>query len=446
MTTGTIDVRAGATINAAVRAINCWSSANLISISGTVHGEILAQAQGLVLSGKPIIDELNVRQYGPNADNLSDIMVDVNGLTGGQIGLVIKEHKIRVFTTEITGGNAATIAGYFTYVGETTDKLIIVAEGNYLTLAKAAFEVIDSNGQTVNITNLSQAIEHTAENEGSYVKIIEDSTISISLEEGKSAAIDVNGKEVTINGTGTIYGFDNSTDNYGDSEYGFLTVGEDVEVALDNTVDGKRYLAIEHGEDTNTYSFHRVEIKLTQIVLNVDKAALYYKAEFRSDDTLASRVESYGINFDLAGMPNSQDPDTLGIPFGEGEGCFNGTGKATSGYIYGIVTEDDPDNAANMGKPIYANPYLEVDVTGEDTVVGFDQYDTNTEVRKSLKDILNYYETNTDNSYSRLTEERKQVLAEFCVKMGLTEFTTLCAAVPAPAVPAPANEEEEEEA
>lgn len=412
----------------ATGAINQWSNGGSITISGKVNGKVqITRADvAFVLSGAPELDHLYMS---------ADVMVDVNGMTGGEVAMYVKDNSLRVFTTEITGDKAAAIAQCFTYVTSSDEKLIIVAEGDYLAIEKASLVTIVNGVETP--MSPADALEAAHDNPDAVIKLLCEG-ITLPLDD-HNVVVDMNGFSGTISGTGKVYGVDKSTDNFGMVTAGILTVvGNGVEVMQDVTSGGNRYLYIMHGE--GNYSFHRVIIKLTQIVLNTTNSAIYYKAQFQSDETLANRVDNFGINYSLEKMPSTTAPLGTQIPVPM-DGKFTGSNNATTSYIRDIVTEGNDQNSAEAERKIYANPYIYLNVDGNDNIVGFDQYKVDDTNAKSLQDLLEYYETNTDNSYSKLTEERKQVLAEFCVKMGLTEFTNLCA----PAVPAPTNDEEEEE-
>ena len=203
-------------------------------------------------------------------------------------------------------------------------------------------------------------------NDGSYIKLLKNDTV-FNLAADQTACIDVNGKKTTISGSGTLQGADSANDAYKTS-VGAATVADTVTIAPDAAVNGNRYIAI---ADNGRATFHRLNMRLTTVSLRTASCGIYYKAKYECDDTLAAKVDSYGVVFSVKNMPGADFKTELAdnnryttltpdASFGDGT-------VATSGSIFNIMkTAYDAggdvaqSNAARGEMPIYANAYVVV--------------------------------------------------------------------------------------
>ena len=125
-----------------------------------------------------------------------------------------------------------------------------------------------------------------------------------------------------------------------------------------NPVTGYRYIVIKDGEN---YSAHRIEMYLTHASLRTSQAGLYYKAQYKCDTTLASRVQAYGIRFSVTQTSDS-------VMEGFADAMENNTVNGTSVAVFGIFKNDRSaaENVAAGKSKIHATPYIKVDVNGDE--------------------------------------------------------------------------------
>ena len=112
-----------------------------------------------------------------------------------------------------------------------------------------------------------------------------------------------------------IYGMDSTTDGYGGAGAGsFRCVDENGGEIVPQTYckyDTKRYLTV---QDTNGYSFHRFYLGITHMNLKPNTDGVGFKAVFCGDESVKSRLDSYGYSLQLGSflpVTVSKDADTL---------------------------------------------------------------------------------------------------------------------------------------
>lgn len=155
-------------------------------------------------------------------------------------------------------------------------------------------------------------------------------------------------------------------------------------VAVDNTVDGVRYIALK-GDD-GAYTFHVLQLQLSAVTLRTNKAGIYYKAEMACDEVLAGQIDYHGVAVSIVGMPTADfanEANTAATKIsGAPEGVF------TSGSVTNIFRENlsAEKNAARGEINIYANSYIQL-LDGT-ILMGAN------ESAKSMKDIMTYLDTN----------------------------------------------------
>ena len=165
--------------------------------------------------------------------------------------------------------------------------------------------------------------------------------------------------DITVSGTGTVYGIDRKNDNYA-ATAGSITVAGPA-VGTDVTAGGRHYVALKDGD---AYTFHRVKADLVSVTVNVDKAGLYYKAEYKFDEAVKARVQSYGV---LVALNEEATENSLKTSSEDLTGYADATLTAASHGVYGIfkTTNDDATNIENGESELNGNPYLAIDLTGE---------------------------------------------------------------------------------
>lgn len=239
-----------------------------------------------------------------------------------------------------------------------------------------------------------------------YIKVFGDSEIEIA----DDTIIDANGYKVTVTGSGKVSPMDAANDSY--VSYGRFYIEGDVTIERDvtNPVNGRRYITI---DDTNNpvdstsefetfYTTHRVEITLTNVTLRTSAAGMYYKAEYKCDNTLAELVDTYGVAVGRDKVPDKyfEDAENVGVSaivgFTPDE---NHAVKGTSGALFGLMKEGytAANNKFRAETVIYANAYFRVNVTRDadpsnDLVVVGDEVNDGTSngVGHSLLGLLQY--------------------------------------------------------
>ena len=183
------------------------------------------------------------------------------------------------------------------------------------------------------------------------VLILQEDTDSITVTQ--DTYLNLNGFDVgsvTVS-SGMLYVFDGQTDDFSvaDGNYGKIT-----------SINGN-YAAAEGYVMVNEdgYSFHKVEMKLTDMSLRSETVGLYCKSEFAGDEVVARNVKTYGVALSIKGAPNAENLD---------ETCERSTfdgftnGKATSTMLNGILKTGNAylTNKVNADTPVYASAYIEM--------------------------------------------------------------------------------------
>lgn len=192
----------------------------------------------------------------------------------------------------------------------------------------------------------------------------------------KALWVDLNGYDLTVGGSGELYAFDSANDEYDAAACGTLTYGAGIQLQTDVVapVGANRYLAVVDG---NTATFHRLDIRLSTVTLRITEMGLYYKAVYNCDDTLASKVEKYGVVLSSNHMPGADFMEEQSLM---GNKCsytvatdpFESGVIANSGAVFGIMKQQHNAAANSMrGRlKVYANPYILFDLGQKLVVVG----------------------------------------------------------------------------
>lgn len=219
--------------------------------------------------------------------------------------------------------------------------------------------------------------------------------------------IDLNGKHLTVSGSGTLYAFDTANDTYDAAACGSVTNGGTVEIVQDVLApNGRRYIAIT--DDVTT--MHRLNMAVTTVTLKLSKMGLSYKSAFYCDDVLAAKVRNYGMVVSLNNMP--------GADFLMEEVDINRYTEAAAPFSSGTITQSvavinimrnnnfSSSNAKRGEMPIYAAAYVELEggitLTSDTKNVGKQKTDTDfTGVAYSLHDVMNAL----DESFGNYSED-----------------------------------------
>lgn len=202
----------------------------------------------------------------------------------------------------------------------------------------------------------------------SYVKLYGD--LDLGTMDGQVLWLDLNGKDLTVTGTGTLHVFDSANDTYDAEACGSVTNHGTVAITPDlQAPNGSRYIAVTDG----TTTMHRLDMGLTAVSLRTTAAGIYYKAVYNCDDVLEAKAKYFGVVLSIDNMPGADFlTETGDINCYTKVTGFKSGVIATSGSVFGIMKEDRTvaANAANGETPIYANPYVNFDLNGGTVCVG----------------------------------------------------------------------------
>ena len=343
--------------------------------------------------------------------------------------------------------------GYYTFANESGAYLTSGETGNSLTFAAeltdyAKWSLAAAPNGSWYISNKSavynnqvQALEYfggfTAygiqNNEKYEMMLFNTNMITLTADVTEEIAtegnlyLDLNGFNAGYVSSDKIYAWDSSA-TATTAGTGKLTT-ESIVIA-DTKVGDVRYIALK--DDEGVYTFHALELKLTAVTLRTNKAGIYYKAEMACDEVLKAAIESHGIAVSIMGMPtadfaneeNTAATKILGAP----ESVFT-SGSITNIFRAGLSAEK---NAARGEMSIYANPYIQL---ADGTVLM-----GNNNAQKSLKDVMDYLNTNYATLKAEEQENVKAFYTAWAEDMASWNLENLAAAI-VPTVP-----EEEEQA
>jgi len=198
---------------------------------------------------------------------------------------------------------------------------------------------------------------------GGYVKLLQAAQQTATVE--KDLYIDTNGYGATLTlaeGV-TLYGFDSQTDDYtvSDGNYGKLTVtgGTVKGLPVESEFAQDQYLAVTEGDKV---SFHRVTLQIYAMSLRPEKAGLYYKSHFLSDQVAAPKIASYGVALSVMDTPNAKNLETQCkyTTFTNFESGADGNPDTVCSTILTGVLKDKNSNkinTRNLNTTVYGRAY-----------------------------------------------------------------------------------------
>ena len=277
----------------------------------------------------------------------------------------------------------------------------IIADGNG-GLKLVDFVVIDEEEKQTGYATAEEAL--AAADKQPTKRIVTRTDFAMNGEEVVVDAIN----DVTVTGTGKIFGMDYDNNGYKTSN-GWITAPEGV-VQPEATVKGIRYVALKNAfeEHADAWSFHRVEIELTNVTVNVDKAGIYYKAQYKFDEVVKGRVDSYGVLLNLNEAPTEESLATSSSELG---GYADATLVAASHGVYGIFKDGKESNLADGKTKVFGNPYLAINTTGEE-LEEYPMFTAAEAIGKSLADSMEL----ANEKWDQLTPNDQTALNEFVNK------------------------------
>lgn len=234
-------------------------------------------------------------------------------ITGGNSGLYVDKGTLNLSgTAQITGNTKYNIclksgmtlnatdlregAAFGVTMGNTTGKFTSATADSYFTADSEALLVVKKSDGLYLATAVAKAgetryatVQEAAAND--HVILLTDVTENVEL--SKDLYLDLNGKTLTgnITGTGTLYGMDSATDDY--TAGGRITgsISCKVENHFKDAETLKRYMAI---ADDSGYTFNRFYIGITHLNLKPSADGVGYKATIAGNDAVLSEIAGYG--------------------------------------------------------------------------------------------------------------------------------------------------------
>ena len=201
-----------------------------------------------------------------------------------------------------------------------------------------------------------------------------------------NCTIDLAGTNQTITGTGTVTIFDSANADF--KTYGTATVnGPAVSNAFATEVEGNTYYMIANG---NTYTFHRLENKITGVSLRPSVAGMYYTSVWACDDALAQLIQYFGVAVNLKAQPAADFQTTSMYTAFQPSEFESGVNK-NSVLVANIFSTEAADNAARGKQSIFASSY----VTFANGETAYHAVETGKDL--SLHDVLSILEANSND-------------------------------------------------
>lgn len=237
---------------------------------------------------------------------------------------------------------------------EAEGKTLVAMNGQLLLLkdAPAALLITESNNTTAYAT-AAEAI--AAAGETDVVMLLADAA---DLTVDKILQVDLNGHNITgANGSGTLVCKDSATDDFtvADGVYGKIT-NISCMIGSMTQADSKYLMINENGQ----FSFHRVQLAITESVLRPSAAGLYYKSQIRGDEKVTALVAAVGIAMNTTETPSDENLNTTSLYTRLGAENFNTNGNSC--LLDGILKTGNTDevNLANATTKVYAAAYVEL--------------------------------------------------------------------------------------
>lgn len=187
-------------------------------------------------------------------------------------------------------------------------------------------------------------------------------TVSIS----KDIYLDLNGHdvtgEVTVTG-GTLYVLDSQTDDFtveDDAGYGVIrnVTGNIAGVPAEASCAEDGYLM---AQDSEGYSFHRIDLQIHTMTLRPDQAGVYYKSNFAGDEIVAANVSRYGVALSIKAIPSAENIKTACATSYFTNFSAGNNGEGTSTLLKNVMktTNTQAVNEAQSKMPIYGRAYIQ---------------------------------------------------------------------------------------
>ena len=371
------------------------------TVSGIVaenqYGNGIYSGGELILKGNTQVtnDEINSCMY---ISSVGKLTVDAS-FTGYASVALMNNHFTAVEAPHGTAlAEQDTATGAFTgtlllegYLGRDYGLPALFTPEGDTRLYVASTAVVDpAAGTTRWFKDAQSAVD--AASQGSYIRLQgAENTVTVSGD----LAVDLNGKNLTVTGSGKLMGFDTANDDY--DGYGILTAsGITVEPAY-AAPNGRQYVTV---TDDSGISFHRLGQEITNVVLRPAQAGIYYRSQWQCDAVLSGKLIQRGIALSVDHMPKNDfhtDPYVLYTKLAGNE-------LDTSVLVRNILLPE-ADNQSRGTRPIYAAPYAIIDNGTEAglVIVSEDGAPTQGGVEHTLQQVLQ----KVDLIWPALTEKQQ---------------------------------------
>ena len=338
------------TLNGSINSVN--GAACTIS-GGTITKDVTAAADTtLALSGAPKINGLSLAT-GITAD-ISDLEPEA------EITVAVTGNAVLTTARE----DASTLEGVFRPDKENAS-ILLGADNRFYSFSEG-IAILSKDGASFYDTADAATAAYYAG--GGFTKgallFVGAAEQTITL--AGDAYVDAAGWDVTVAGTGKLYGMDSSNDDY--QSCAKWTIGKNVEPQTDvqNPLSGYRYIFVNNG-------YHRIDLSITHVTLRTaTEPGMYYKARINCDETLAALVSGYGTALSLQKTPGKDfaekedvrytafDKDDFVALYADNQVSTN------SCTLVGVLKTGNTisANTANVKQYVYANLYLKLELGG----------------------------------------------------------------------------------
>lgn len=192
---------------------------------------------------------------------------------------------------------------------------------------------------------------------------------------GGNYVVDIYGRDVNVTGTGNVTCYDSANSDF--KTNGTATFdGPTLKNKTKATVVGSDYYTT---NDNGAYAFHLLDMRLTSVSVRPSNTGIYYQGVWLCDDTIAQKIDTFGVAVSLVDMPGAnfrEDQGNLYTQFDKSEFVV---GNERSGVlIENILEEGATNNNSRSKRPIYAAAYIvfkDGSVAITDETVAYSLYD-----------------------------------------------------------------------
>ena len=207
------------------------------------------------------------------------------------------------------------------------------------------------------VASPAQVVAATAVVSNEYTTLTEDTEITLN---GETLVVDLAGYDLTLKGTGTVYGFDTANDTFDHLSCGILTAEAGITInSVYEAPNGGRYVALSEGKYS---TFHRLDMEIKTVSLRMSNSGIYFKAQYRCDRQVEQKVTGYGIAVSLMDLPGADFKSAAGDAFTVCTDKFASGAIVTSSSVVEIMKEEltSAENVKRSRMSIYANAYIDL--------------------------------------------------------------------------------------